>query len=121
MYDLKVMDTEDHRTYTGVTNELILANLSALAGGDAPIEIRIPMIPDITDSRENLEAVDAFLRPLRSVRRISLLPYNKLGDDKLERYGIDGHARPWTTPEESVLEERRQWLSTLGYDVKIGG
>ena len=121
LYDIKLMDPELHRQYVGVDNELILSNLTALAKRGSTIEIRIPLVPGLSDTDDNLRLVVDFLEPLPRLRRIALLPYNKLGDDKLERYGLDSHRRPWDSPANGAYEDTKRWLTSLGYTVKIGG
>ena len=55
MMDLKLMDPERHRHYTGVPNEPILENLERLKKSGKPFRIRIPVIPGVNDSDENFE------------------------------------------------------------------
>ncbi len=121
LFDLKLMDEDRHIQYTGVSNRLIQDNLIALVSRGEKVIIRIPMIPDITNTRENLEAVAAFLKPLNNVRRISLLPYNQLGEDKIVRYQLPGPRHRWQPPTAEDMSAKRKWLESLGYEVKIGG
>ncbi|HUU44128.1 MAG TPA: glycyl-radical enzyme activating protein, partial [Acidobacteriota bacterium] len=121
LFDLKVMDDDLHRKYTGVSNELILANLTRLAGRGVRIVVRIPLIPGVTDTRENLEAVAAFLKPLKTVRKITLLPYNKLGEDKARRYRLDRREVAWETQSPDEIQKHAAWLEEQGYIVTTGG
>ena len=63
LVDLKLMDSEKHRLYTGVGNELILENIRHLAERNAPFSIRIPLIEGINADEENIEATANFLSP----------------------------------------------------------
>ncbi len=72
LYDLKLMDTERHRAYTGASNELILDNLRTLAELGSEVVIRIPLIPGITDTEENLTAIGDFVHSL-GLGRVSLV------------------------------------------------
>lgn len=121
LFDLKLMDTEMHREYTGVSNDTILSNLALLAGRGNKVIVRIPLVPEITDTPENLEAVASFLAPLRSLRRISLLPYNKLGEDKTDRYHLPRRRLNLTPQTAEVMERKAAMLRSLGYDVHVGG
>ncbi len=121
LFDLKLMDPASHQTYTGISNEIILSNLADLVDLGCLVEIRIPLIPDITDTRENLESVAAFLKPLNSIRRISLLPYNKLGEDKVERFDLPRRRLRLQTQNTEALEEKASYLRDCGYEVRIGG
>lgn len=121
LFDLKLIDPAAHKYYTGVSSEIILANLTALAKLGCNIEVRLPLIPDITDTVENLEAVATFLRPLGSIRRISLLPYNKLGEDKVRRLHLPRRKLELETQSRETLERQALIFSKCGYEVKIGG
>ncbi|MCP4685297.1 MAG: glycyl-radical enzyme activating protein, partial [bacterium] len=121
LYDLKVMDAEDHEKYTGVSNREILANLKRLAAEGESIIVRVPLIPEISDTRANLEAVAEFLNPLKNIRSVNLLPYNKLGEDKARRFDLQCGRNRWTVQSQVKLDDKRKWLESLGYEVKIGG
>lgn len=86
-FDFKIMDPERHRQYTGVDNELILKNLNILFGLNIPCVIRIPLIPGVTDTDENLEAMaEAFCR-MPNLIRVDLLRYNKAAGGKYTGLG----------------------------------
>lgn len=76
LYDIKHMDSTKHKRFTGVGNELILKNLKKVSQHGKSIWIRIPLIPGYTDSEENLRQTGEFVRELKGVERVSLLPYN---------------------------------------------
>lgn len=121
LFDLKLIDRDLHVQYTGLSNERILFNLTELDRMGSKVSVRIPLVPDITDTKDNLEAIASFLEPLESIRQLSLLPYNKLGEDKIARYALS--RRPLSlepqAPEE--LERRASFFEALGFDVRIGG
>ncbi len=121
LFDIKLMDPAAHQAYIGVSNEIILSNLADLAELGCSVEIRLPLIPDITDTRENLESVTAFLKPLKSIHRISLLPYNKLGEDKVERFDLPRRRLQLQTQNPEALLEKASYLRDCGYEVRIGG
>lgn len=121
LFDLKLMDDAEHFEYTGVSNRLILENLVLLSEIARKVVVRIPMIPEITDTRVNLDAVSEFLEPLKGVRQINLLPYNRLGEDKASRFGFGDSAHLWETQSTDDLELRADWLRSAGYLVKVGG
>ena len=121
LFDLKIMDQALHLKFTGVTNELIHSNLAMLASRGKKVIVRIPMIPDITDTRENLEAICSFLEPLGNVRRVSLLPYNKLGEDKSERYQLPSRGLRWETQNPEEILWRKASFESHGFSVTVGG
>lgn len=86
-FDLKLMDREQHRRYTGAFNDLILHNLHVLSEIGVPFVARVPLVPGVTDADENLSAIAAALRGLPGLRRVDLLPYNKAAGAKYPLVG----------------------------------
>jgi pyruvate formate lyase activating enzyme len=88
LFDLKLMNDVLHRWYTGVSNRWILANLDQLAANGTPFTVRIPVVPGVNDSADEMEA---FARHLASRRigAIELLPYHRIGAAKYARLGRD--------------------------------
>lgn len=121
LFDLKLMDNRAHCEHTGMPNDLILANLNRLAGTGSNVWIRVPLVPEITDTEENLSAIAEFLVPLPSIRRVNLLPYNKLGEDKIARYQLARKNLNQMTQTRAALIQKAARFSALGFEVKIGG
>jgi pyruvate formate lyase activating enzyme len=87
-FDLKLFDDAASRRYTGQSSRLILANFARLLEeADIPVVPRIPLIPGLTDTEENLSGLARFLRQ-HKVAACSLMPYNPLWRDKLEKLGL---------------------------------
>ena len=107
LYDVKQMDPELHRKYTGVDNRLILENLARLCAADQKIEVvaRMPVIPGYNDQPENFRALAKFLRVQPRRARVEILPYNPLADSKYQRLGMEYHPgkldeKNGTSPDE---------------------
>lgn len=83
-FDLKLMDDSAHAKYTGLGNALILDNFSRLSNARVCLQARMPVIPGINDSRENIAAVAKFLK-LNAHKAIHCLPYHHLGEAKIPR------------------------------------
>ncbi|NHJ22228.1 MAG: glycyl-radical enzyme activating protein [Candidatus Lokiarchaeota archaeon] len=87
-FDLKIFDSELHRKYCNVSNERILANFEDLIKKKSiKIVPRIPLIPKITDTQDNLSKLADYLKKL-NVRKIILLSYNPLWISKSLMIGI---------------------------------
>ena len=86
-FDLKIYNPKLHARYCKVSNERILDNFEDIIKNKS-IEIlpRIPLIPGITDTYENLSDLANYLKSL-NVKKIGLLPYNPLWLDKPEKIG----------------------------------
>lgn len=121
LYDLKHMDSAEHRRLTGVPNELILENLKRTAGMGINVHVRLPLIPGSNDSMENVRATAAFAASVPGVQRLDILPYHRLGEpkwDQLDRaYSLHG-VRPHEREQVYHLADVAR-----GYDleVNIGG
>jgi len=121
LYDLKLMDPERHKAATGVSNDIILDNLRALAGIHPAIWIRIPVIPGVNDDDENMEATADFVHSVPGIRQVDLLPYHPTGEAKFARLGID-YALPGTTPpDQHQLDALALMFRARGLVTTIGG
>lgn len=101
-FDIKIADPEIHQKYTGKANQKIFDNLRRLLQEKpAAVHPRIPLIPGITATRENLSAIVDLLCEA-GAENVSLLPYNPLGIEMAERLGRRKPALPETfmTPDE---------------------
>jgi len=82
LYDLKVMDNKLHEKYTGSDNHLIIENLKQLDKKAVETVIRFPIIPGITDTKMNIHQVRDFLKDLKNIKKIDLLPYHRFAEKK---------------------------------------
>ena len=88
LYDLKMMDEDKHRRYTGVSNKTILSNLAKLSAANANIVIRIPLIPGINDGEKDLKEFGVFLSGLPAVKQVDILPYHDFHASKYDKLDI---------------------------------
>ncbi|MFH1754250.1 MAG: glycyl-radical enzyme activating protein [Candidatus Latescibacterota bacterium] len=121
LFDVKLASDEDHIKYTGVSNRLIVANLAALAERSQAVTVRIPLIPDITDTDANLQAIAVLLAKMKNIRGVDLLPYNKMGEEKFRRFSIDSQLGPLAAQPQAELKKKAELFESSGYRVKIGG
>ena len=121
LFDLKLMNDDDHQKYTGVSNQIILKNLLELDQLGKKIVIRIPIVPGITDINENLFAIRGFISHLNNVIEVNLLSYHRAGEGKYIKYGKENKMNNTKSPELVNLENIRQFFSQIKCKVKIGG
>ncbi|MDH4211651.1 MAG: glycyl-radical enzyme activating protein [candidate division WOR-3 bacterium] len=121
LYDLKLMDDSEHKKHTGVGTELILKNLQKLAMGGAPIVIRFPLIPGITDKPDNVRAIGSFLRDLKHVDTLHILPYNYLCKDKYRRMGKKYSLKDLAPPSNNALRAIGKRFKDYGLQIRIRG
>lgn len=82
--DLKIIDSEEHHKWIGVSNEQILENFEQVRDSGKPFIIRIPLIPNVTDLDANLEATAKLVRGSKNLQRVELLPYHQTAGAKYE-------------------------------------
>ena len=86
LYDIKLVDPEMHKRYTGVSNEMILQNYKTLCKSGKSFVTRTPLIPGVTDTNENITAIAKLLQE-NEIDYIELLPYNKVAGGKYASVG----------------------------------
>ena len=106
LYDLKCFDSEKHRIYTGAGNEKILQNLWRLIEAGKEITVRIPLVPTVNDSEEELAAMGDFLRRMDFRGRVELLPYHAMGRHKYAALGR--RAEEFAPPDDTRLNACRR-------------
>jgi len=87
-FDIKLIDPAAHRKYVGADNELILSNLKLMPEIGTPFVIRVPLVPGVTDTDENLTAIADTVAGLAGLERVDLLPYNRAAGGKYEAAGV---------------------------------
>lgn len=113
--DIKHMDEAEHLRLTGVSNKTILANIAAFSKWHPRVIVRVPLIHNVNDTRENIEALCAFLQQEAGVTGVELLPYHNYGQAKYEAVGADFYA--FSTPDEETIAQVKQWISAYGIAV----
>lgn len=87
LFDVKHMDEAEHRKYTGAGNVPILANLRQLCRGEKEFIVRIPLIPGVNDSQENMSAIAQVLKEAGALQRVELMRYHKTAGAKYAMLG----------------------------------
>ena len=115
LFDLKIYHDEKHKKYTGVSNEQIHKNFRALAKSGKDFVVRIPLIPTVTDTAENIRGLCGLMAE-NGVKYAELMPYNKMAGGKykmlLREYSpdFDGKAQ---------VNFRRDIFESLGIETYI--
>jgi len=116
LYDLKLFDDAEHRRWTGASNHLILANARRLAGRD--VQVRVPLIPGITDTEANLFGLFGFMQEA-NLRRVAMLPYNPSAGAKYQ--WLDRSYDVWGEPQnDERLAELVRMAASMGLEATIG-
>jgi pyruvate formate lyase activating enzyme len=120
LFDLKLVDPEKHRLYTGVPNDPILRNLEALIARHPAVTVRIPVVPGINDGDEEMAQFAVRLGSLRPCR-VELLPYHRIGADKYRRLGLPSKLNDTAPPGAADLARFQDVLTRAGLRVTVGG
>lgn len=119
LYDIKLINDELHRKYTGVSNRQILENLKFLSELGKRIFIRIPLIPGITDTDDNISGIREFLRSIK-FEQINLLSYHALAKNKYIKLGLESSVYD-IKGQVVKTDEIKKIFETEGYKVVTGG
>jgi len=110
LFDYKMTGRDEHRLYTGVSNELILSNLNYLYQRQKPIILRCPIIPHINDTQIHFQAIAELGATYPDLAGIEILPFHEMGNHKRASIGI-----PTTLDglKSTLPETTNQWLQTI--------
>ncbi len=106
LYDIKSMDIEIHKKFTGVGNELILENLSKLLKLNANVWGRVPVISSVNDSLENAQMMKVFFEESGYPENIEFLPYHAMGEHKYDALGK--YTEKFDVPEKEKIEQLKK-------------
>lgn len=126
LYDVKIISREMHVRYTGKDNVQILENLKRLRAHTENIIIRIPLIPGVTDTEENLKGIAVFLQKNIGKTQVNLLQYNTLAESKYEKPSFFEDEKKefyfckgLKAQSKEDLEEKGKWIEAYGHHVKL--
>ncbi|MDL2236275.1 glycyl-radical enzyme activating protein [Christensenellaceae bacterium OttesenSCG-928-K19] len=119
LYDIKSMDDEVHKKYTGVSNKLILENVRKLGELGKRIIVRVPLMGGINDDEENIRKT-AELALEVGADALHLLPYHEFGTVKYGKIGKEYECDA-TTPTEEQTAELKEMIEKMGIPCVIRG
>lgn len=115
--DVKHMDDEQHRLYTGVGNTKILENLEILKQSGVPFVIRVPTIAGVNDDIENIRKLGERLQNCKSLRCVELLPYNTMAGAKYQLLDWQ-YNEEFMPPDQQQLDCLVAELAAMGVPAK---
>lgn len=115
--DLKHMNSEIHRQFTGMPNEKILENMKRLGEIGAEIVIRIPVIEGVNATEENIFQSAAFVKKYLPKAKIELLPYHKFGFGKYEALGYELPCDAFAAPNKEKIKRLHEIIREIGVEI----
>ena len=103
LYDVKCFDNDRHKQYTGASNELILSNLGKLLKTGKAVWVRIPVIPSVNDTEEEMLKIKVFLSSHGAPEKVELLPYHAFGEHKYAAIGKE--VQTFSVPSEDEMSQ----------------
>jgi pyruvate formate lyase activating enzyme len=120
LYDLKMMDEKKHEEATKASNKSIIKNLKKLSEDGSKIIVRIPIVPGVNDSDENIAQTAEFIASLGGVDDIGLLPYHRGGCQKYMRLSKVSSMNDIHPPSDKEIKKIKKRLEQFGFNVRIG-
>lgn len=122
LFDIKHMNTNIHKKFTGVGNEIILENAKNASEYVKEMVVRLPLIPDFNDNRKNIEDMGRFISEnMPKVKQIDILPYHSTGESKNTRIGKEYTFKHESIIDDAKIQECKEILEAAGLQVSIGG
>ncbi len=121
LMDIKHMNSEKHKEYTGRPNELILENAKKIASSANQLIIRVPVIPTFNDTVSEITEIAKFAASLPNVSEMHILPYHRMGSDKYRWLGREYTLGDIVTPGDEQMELLRKSAEDCGINCRIGG
>ena len=121
--DIKHMSSDQHTQLTGVGNELVLENIKRIDEADAELSyiVRMPVIPGVNDTADNIRKTAEFVNQLKRVKRIELLPYHRYGVSMYRALLRDYTLQKVGVPSEEQLNDLQNIIRAYHVPVQIGG
>ena len=121
LFDLKIIDEEKHKEYCGCTNKKLLRNFRRICKMTY-VQPRVPIIPGINDSREDIGLLAEFLKSCDvSFDVIHILPYHTLGLCKYKALGRDYTLGDINVPSNRYMNDIKREFESHGFQIRIGG
>lgn len=122
LYDLKTMDPDKHKKFTGISNEKILSNLKVLAESGAEINIRIPLIQGVNTDEQNIRDTAAFIAALAGPPKpVNLLVYHNIAINKHNKLGQAYDFTGLAEPAREDISRAIAIFAEFGLQASVGG
>jgi len=115
LYDFKAGNDDDHVSFTGVSQKLILDNLYSIDNAGAKTILRCPIIPAHNDNEQHFNAIAKTVSALHNIIEINVMPYHPMGSSKAKRIGGCGGLDLGFPTDEQI----DSWLGAIKKEVSV--
>ena len=119
LYDVKTTNEQTFKTYIGQNYDAVIDNLHHIADNGCRIIARIPVVPDVNDSEEQIDAIINLISSIPQVHEVNLLPFHRTGSDKYKRLGRDWGMGDTPNLSKDSLLPMQQRFTEAGFEVKV--
>ena len=120
LYDIKLVNHMQHKTYTGVDNAVILKNLKRIMVLGKSLIARIPLVPSVNMDESSVKDFIALIQQM-DIKEVNLLPFHQLGEAKYEMVGLPYLFKGMKAANEDAVQAVADEMTKTGIQVKIGG
>ena len=113
LYDIKLIDPEESKKYTGISSKPAIDNFKYLAQNGSLLTVRMPLIPGINDHRDHLRLVADTLKE-NGINELELIPYHNLGANKYRGLNMDYQLQELEPPSNKQLAAVREIFLSEG-------
>lgn len=111
MLDIKQIDDEKHKDLTGFSNINILDMATYLSDNDKAMWIRYVLVPGLTDDEGDVKKLAEFIDTLKTVERVEVLPYHRMGVPTYEKLGIKYRLEGVSAPDADTIKRTKEILN----------
>jgi len=120
LMDIKNINSDIHKEYTGISNEIILENVKQVSKITKMV-VRVPVIPNFNSSEQSILETCKFVKTLNNVDTVHLLPYHTYGENKYDLLGRDYLMKESKSVNSDEIENLKKIVESQGIKCIIGG
>lgn len=120
LWDFKIMDDDKAQKIVGQDLGLMRENFTKLMAEKATVIPRIPIIPGLTSTMENIKAIADFIVPF-GITEVHLLPYHPYGSSKYKALGLTTPLSEVESPDKTMMASIKDYFAKRGVHAIIGG
>ncbi len=111
LFDIKQIKNKYHKMLTGVPNDKILKMAEYISNTlNIKMIIRVVYMPGITDVENSLYVLKKFIKTLKNVEKVDILPYHEMGIYKWEKLGMQYKLKDVKVPTNEQVHQVEEFF-----------